>query len=56
MIRGRENPIGEKETEAAATKIGDRDEGEGALEIRYSCTNRTTRIPRPTGSRSGSFA
>jgi hypothetical protein len=37
---GRENPIGERETEAAAIKIGDRDEGEGALEIR-SCTNRT---------------
>jgi hypothetical protein len=41
MIRGRENPIGERETEAAATKIGDRDEGEAALEIRYSCANRT---------------
>jgi hypothetical protein len=41
MIRGRENPIGEKETEAAVPKIGDRDEGEGALEIRSSCTNRT---------------
>jgi hypothetical protein len=26
MIRGRENPIEERETEAAAMKIGDRDE------------------------------